>query len=134
MFLLDTNVVNAYRNGDQNIVMKWESVYDKAYVSGIVVEEILQIGHFAAINTIRSTGKGKLKRGYEDMFRAVQDLGKFNYLPYTDTAEILAKTLKIKGMDAKIAAHALELNFTLVTENTRDFDKVFGLRLVNWAD
>ncbi|MFM2349016.1 MAG: hypothetical protein RL654_3769 [Pseudomonadota bacterium] len=32
-----------------------------------------------------------------------------------------------------IAAHALALGCTLVTNNTREFERVPGLRLENWA-
>lgn len=35
--------------------------------------------------------------------------------------------------DTQIAAHALALGATLVTDNTREFTRVPGLRLENWA-
>lgn len=35
--------------------------------------------------------------------------------------------------DLWIAAHALAQNMTLVTNNTREFERVPGLRLENWA-
>lgn len=34
--------------------------------------------------------------------------------------------------DELIAAHALEMNLTLVTNNTRHFENVSGLKLENW--
>jgi len=39
----------------------------------------------------------------------------------------------IGGMDIQIAAHALWLDLTLVTNNTREFERVVGLRLDNWV-
>lgn len=36
-------------------------------------------------------------------------------------------------LDMMIAAHALSLNAVLVTNNTREFSRVDGLRLENWA-
>ncbi|MFM9901542.1 MAG: type II toxin-antitoxin system VapC family toxin [Polaromonas sp.] len=39
----------------------------------------------------------------------------------------------ISAMDLLIASHALELNLTLVTNNTREFERVDGLKLENWA-
>ena len=39
----------------------------------------------------------------------------------------------IGALDTMIAAHALASNTTLVTNNTREFSRVSGLRLENWA-
>ena len=40
----------------------------------------------------------------------------------------------IGALDTMIAAHALASNIILVTNNTREFARVPGLRLKNWAD
>lgn len=40
----------------------------------------------------------------------------------------------IGALDTQIAAHALHLGCTLVTNNTREFERVPGLMLENWAD
>jgi tRNA(fMet)-specific endonuclease VapC len=39
----------------------------------------------------------------------------------------------IGPLDTQIAAHALSLGVTLVSNNTREFARVPGLRLVNWV-
>jgi tRNA(fMet)-specific endonuclease VapC len=38
----------------------------------------------------------------------------------------------IGGLDMMIAAHALARDATLVTNNTREFERVIGLKLENW--
>ncbi|MDP1605712.1 MAG: type II toxin-antitoxin system VapC family toxin [Rhodocyclaceae bacterium] len=40
----------------------------------------------------------------------------------------------IGALDMQIAAHALSLGCTLVTNNTREFDRVAGLTLENWTE
>ena len=40
----------------------------------------------------------------------------------------------IGSLDTMIAAHALSLQATLVSNNTREFARVDGLRLENWAE
>lgn len=40
----------------------------------------------------------------------------------------------IGALDTLIAAHALSLNLTLVTHNTREFKRVAGLRVEDWID
>ena len=42
--------------------------------------------------------------------------------------------LPIGPLDTLIAAHALSLDAVLVTNNVREFARVPGLRLENWAD
>ncbi len=42
--------------------------------------------------------------------------------------------LPIGTLDTMIAAHALALNCVMVTNNTREFSRVPGLRLENWAE
>lgn len=39
----------------------------------------------------------------------------------------------IGALDTLIAAHALSLDMILVTNNVREFDRVEGLEVVNWA-
>jgi len=48
-------------------------------------------------------------------------------------AELERKGTPIGSLDTKIAAHALSLRCTLVTNNTREFAKVPGLTLENWV-
>ena len=40
----------------------------------------------------------------------------------------------IGALDTMIAAHALSLDATLVTNNQREFSRVTGLRLENWVE
>lgn len=40
---------------------------------------------------------------------------------------------RVGAMDMLIAAHALALGATLVTNNTKDFAKITKLKLVNWS-
>lgn len=40
----------------------------------------------------------------------------------------------IGPLDTEIAAHALALDVTLVSNNLREFSRVDGLKLANWAD
>ncbi|MFX8393237.1 PIN domain-containing protein [Acinetobacter baumannii] len=40
----------------------------------------------------------------------------------------------IGPLDTLIAAHALSLNVTLVTNNTKEFKRVVGLKLVDWLE
>lgn len=48
-------------------------------------------------------------------------------------ASLARKGAPIGGFDTLIAAHALALRLTLVTNNSRHFDRVAGLKTENWV-
>ena len=55
-------------------------------------------------------------------------------LAYGDTrADLERRGQPIGPLDLQIAAHALSLNAILVTNNEREFRKVAGLTVENWA-
>jgi tRNA(fMet)-specific endonuclease VapC len=49
-------------------------------------------------------------------------------------AELERSGAPIGSLDTQIAAHALALDCTLVTNNTREFARIGGLRAENWAE
>lgn len=68
-------------------------------------------------------------------------LAPLNIMDYNEKASLkygklrasLESTGKVIGsLDMLIAAHALSLGVTLVTNNTKEFERVDGLRLENW--
>ena len=48
-------------------------------------------------------------------------------------ASLAARGTPIGGFDTLIAAHALAADLTLITNNTKHFDRVDGLRTDNWS-
>lgn len=48
-------------------------------------------------------------------------------------AELEKAGTPIGPLDTMIAGHARSLNYTVVTNNTREFERVSGLQLENWA-
>ncbi len=53
---------------------------------------------------------------------------------YGELRAVLEKAGTLIGaLDVLIAAHALSLNVILVTNNTREFSRVPGLQIANWA-
>ncbi|GEO02774.1 hypothetical protein AAE02nite_04380 [Adhaeribacter aerolatus] len=48
-------------------------------------------------------------------------------------ADLEKKGTPIGPLDTLIAAHALSLNMTLVTNNEKEFNRIAGLKIENWA-
>jgi tRNA(fMet)-specific endonuclease VapC len=75
---------------------------------------------------------------YRRLAENVAFLAHVKILTFTETAitrfeDLRAQKLGITTMDLRIAAVALEHGATLVTRNLRDFKRVRGLRIENWA-
>ena len=48
-------------------------------------------------------------------------------------AELYSKHFTVSDSDILIAAFCMENNYTLVTNNTKDFENIDGLQMVNWV-
>lgn len=130
-FMLDTNIISdAIRNPYGRAANKMDGLGDQQIsVSAIVASEM----RF-----------GAMKKGSERLSFLVENiLRRIAVLPYEESeahhfAQIrfeLEKTGKpIGATDLFIAAHARSLDLTLVTNNTREFARVPGLKVENWLE
>lgn len=85
----------------------------------------------------RSTRKPDMLRRLDDLTRVVPvryAVGRALCEHYAvQFTRLRAAGTPIGGNDLWIACHALTDNCTLVTNNTREFERVAGLKLENWA-
>lgn len=85
---------------------------------------------------VAKSGSGRNRRALE-MFLAPLEILPFDesaVWTYGDIrADLERRGQSIGSLDTMIAAHALSLNATLVTNNTREFQRVNGLQLENWV-
>ncbi len=122
MYLLDTNVVIHYLNKalpTQSIIFLNEFIDEHCYVSAITQMEILGFNF-----------KNKIDQNIIETFienATVLDI-------YSDVIQKtirIRKSRKIDLPDAIIAATALVYDFTLITQNMKDFEKIQGLKTLN---
>lgn len=129
-YLLDTNVCVMYLNGRATIVRdRLLSVpFEDMAVCSVVKAELFY-GAMRSNNPTRT------------LERQQEFLGRFASLPFDDEAAIICGQIRahlaragtpIGAYDLQIAAIALENNLTLVTHNTREFERVDGLRVEDW--
>ncbi|WP_206598717.1 PIN domain-containing protein [Rufibacter ruber] len=73
-----------------------------------------------------------------NQFLVPLDIKDFNYNATVEYGKIRANLEKagipIGPLDTLIAAHAVSLNATLVTNNEKEFNRVTGLKIENWAN
>ena len=131
-YLLDTNII-AYIINERppEVISKFQLLSkDEISVSSIVVAELWY-------GVAKSHKKEQNKSALEH-FLAPLTIIDFDVMAAKFYAVIRAD-LESKGMiigsnDILIASHALSLGLTLVTNNTKEFGRVNGLKLENWVE
>jgi tRNA(fMet)-specific endonuclease VapC len=120
------------------VVERWRQETDQVVVSIVSRIEIFQ-GRYATM--LKAANGSDLKLAQQRLDRAERDLRPFDVLPITDAVgakfdELLRskRTQQVGRADLLIACVVLSRNATLVTRNIKDFKRVPGLRLENWAD
>lgn len=131
LYMLDTNIVSYRLNGKIESVHKHllEHNEDDLCISSIVFAELC----FGVINS-SNPNRNQLAL---DLF-----LSSIDILPFDDFSAIeysfIRKSLSDSGLiigsnDLLIAAHAKSVGAVLVTHNTREFERVDGLMVEDWA-
>ena len=130
-FMLDTNCcVDLIRKRDERILRRMQRLRpDDLCVSSVTLGE-LEYGAAKSANP----GKNRLA--------LAEFMTPLNVVPYDDAvapvygqlrADLERAGTPVGPLDTMIAAHALSLGLTVVTDNEREFRRVSGLNVQNWA-
>ncbi|REA62401.1 VapC toxin family PIN domain ribonuclease [Dyadobacter luteus] len=131
-YLLDTNII-AYiiNNRPPEVFSKFQSLSrGDLLVSSIVVAE-LWFG--VAKSQKKEQNKVALEIFLEPLTIVDFDLTAAKFYAII-RADLQSSGSVIGSNDLLIAAHALSLGLTLVTNNTKEFGRVSGLTLENWVE
>jgi len=130
MYLLDTNIcVYVIRRRPEAVYRRLSGAAGRAVAISVVTAFELEIG------ALRAQGQH-----YSEAVRLF--IAEFPVLPLDDSARASYGQLrtalerrgeKIGAHDMLIAAHALALDATLVTNNEKEFRRIKGLNIENWA-
>jgi tRNA(fMet)-specific endonuclease VapC len=128
-YLLDTNIVsNLVRNPHGRVADRIKAVGESNICTSIIVAAELRFG---------TTKKASPRLSAQ--VKAV--LGAIDTLPLDCPADEIYGSIRtqlelagtsIRGNDLLIAAQAIVLDHTLVTDNDKEFARIDGLRVENW--
>lgn len=128
-YLLDTNIISdLVRNPDGRIAQRIKKIGEERVCTSIIVAAELRFG------TTRKASP-KLTAQLEVV------LSGFEILPFEAPADTIYGTIRtqlersatpIGANDMLIAAHAMALGYTVVTDNEREFGRIEGLSHENW--
>ncbi|NNM81754.1 MAG: type II toxin-antitoxin system VapC family toxin [Burkholderiales bacterium] len=132
-YMLDTNIIIHY------IRMKPSSVAEKINGLGDDAAPCMSFITYAELlkGAERSTRKAEVIRNLELLSGLIQvnyDISGAICGQYArHSSKLKASGRQIGANDLWIACHALSLDMTLVTNNVREFERIEGLRIENWA-
>lgn len=130
-FLLDTNMVIYIRSRrPENVLMTFEKLYPREAAISIITFGELKYG--AAKSPMKSEAMEILAR-ITELIPVLQLTNEVADRYGTIRAELERMGQPIGNNDLWIAAHAMAAGLTLVTNNEKEFRRVRGLKIQNWA-
>ena len=86
----------------------------------------------------RAAGRAEIVRGYRMIEQCLLTFSQYRILSFDEPCAVRFERLRKQGvrigtMDLRIAAISLSHDYTLLTRNTVDFEKVPGLRVEDWT-
>jgi len=121
MFLLDSNAIIYYLN-------RQLPAEGKAFIDQLTVEGA-SYSVMTRLEVLGSRMPADQRHRAESMLFLFTELAVVDAI--VDLAIALRSTIRIKSIDALIAATAHHHNLTLITRNSKDFEAIAGLSLIN---
>lgn len=128
MYLLDTNICIDYLTGRSEIArQRVKDNFSKGLHVSAITEAELRVGPKTSENPQADTER-------LEIFLSILTVDAFDSRAATAYGSIMRQIeMRRSSFDRLIAAHALALGLTLVTNNERHFLNVPGLRVENWT-
>jgi tRNA(fMet)-specific endonuclease VapC len=138
MFVLDTDTLTHLLLGHPKVTERRRNATREVVITVVTRIEILS-GRFASV--LKAENGDRLLVAQERLEETEKDLELFDPLGIdAAAAREFTRLLGTKGLkklgrgDLLIASIVLANKATLVTRNRKDFEKVAGLQIENWAD
>lgn len=129
-YMLDTNIlIYTIRNRPPEVRARFETHHGSMCISSVTAMELIYGAH-------KSQAVEKNLAAIEGLFGRL-DVLDFDFAAAQNAGELRAELARsgtpIGPFDTMIAGHARSLGLVLVSNNLREFERVEGLRLENWA-
>lgn len=136
LFVVDTDILSLYYDGHPLVCQKIDATPTADLAITVMTVDEQLTGWYTLTRQARRPDE--IAHSYARLADAVVRLARWRILPYTEQA--IARVAQLKGMhlnvrvmDLRIAAIALEHAGIVVTRNVRDFQRIPGLTVENWA-
>lgn len=128
-YLIDTDIVSYFLRGEAKVVQKLSSLSNSSWCVSVITAYELERG------SRLQPGNRKLADRVARFLRSV-DVRELESEDVSAAARISTE-LSLNGaslphLDVLIAGHAISLNATLVTNNTKHFERIDELKIESW--
>lgn len=131
-YLLDTNICIYAMKHHPSVLRRMQQARHEGLCVSVIVAAELAFGVARSAMAHREKNQRSLKRFLAAM--SVQPWSSDAIWVYGEHRQALKQAgTPIGELDLLVAAHAQALGLTLVTNNTREFERIEGLKLENWV-
>ncbi len=127
-YLLDSNICIHLFRGKFDIDKKLESIgLENCYISEITLAELI-------VGAERSNNPTKNHKIIETFVKHLTILPIFGIIPFygKEKVRLQKKGIMISDFDLLIGSTAVVNNIIMVTENTREFERIKDIKIENW--
>ena len=133
IYALDTNIILRYLRKDANVYHNLAKAVARGYE--IIIPKMVDYEMRRGFR-IMPTPSPKKESAYKILTEQCRITNLDNYFgerAISVYADLYQKGFTVGDMDILIASFCLEYGCTLVTNNTKDFENVNGLKIVDWT-
>src|SRR5437762_3745904 len=135
-YVLDTDTLQLFQDENPTVVGHIRAVASGDLAISVVTVEQQLSGWYAQLRQPKRPER--LAWAYRRLAASVRFLARIQIVDFDERGidryeQLKKRKLKIRKMDLRIAATALERGAVLVTRNLRDFKRVPDLRLEDWS-
>jgi predicted nucleic acid-binding protein len=132
IYALDSNIISYVLKNDEEVINRYrqEAIGGNEYAMPIIV-------YYEVKRWLLERGAKNKQAMFDEMCQTIP-LGEFDKRVWDKTADLYVHSRKIGkptgDSDLLIASYCLVNGYTLVTNNTKHFEHIDGLNLVNWKN
>ena len=130
MFLIDTDIIIYSLKNNKNVIRNFNLYSQEPKAVSIITIGELLYGAYKSQRKIENLGK---VHRIADIFPVIElsmtIIDAFAHLK----ADLTTKGIVIDEFDLLIGATALSMNYSIVTNNEKHFNKIPDLKIINWA-
>jgi len=134
VYALDSNIISFYLRGNAVVAENMEKAISDG--NGIVIPPLVYYEVKRGLALIQATRQMKKFEALCELF-SVGELGDYLLEEAIDIYVIYVQERKAgrntEDADIFIATFCMHNDYVLVTDNTRHFDNIIGLRMANWT-